>query len=40
MTQSNTGIGNTSAVFSEQEIADLVEQFLLIEGPNEKTFGR
>ena len=40
MAQRKESNDNKSAVFSEQEIADLVEQFLTIEGPNEKTFGR
>jgi len=28
------------AAFSEDEIADLIEKFLAIEGPNEKSFER
>ena len=40
MAKSNKSNDSKSAVFSEQEVADLVEQFLEIEGPNETSFGR
>ena len=38
MTKQNST--DKQAAFSEVEIADLVEKFLAIEGPNEKSFGR
>ncbi len=37
--QNKTRKGN-SPTFSEEEIANLIEKFLAIEGPNEKSFGR
>ncbi len=40
MADNNHQVKAQQAAFSDEEIADLIEQFLAIEGPNEKSFER
>ena len=40
MAKQNQVQKDQQAAFSEEEIADLIEKFLAIEGPNEKSFER